>query len=135
MADLVITAANVRAGNGSKRRVGVAGATITPGQPVYLDPADDRYKLADCDGAAALRSPRGIALSGAANGQPLFVHASGPITIGATLAPGTAYYLSDTPGGICPVGDLSTGDSPVLLGIATSATVLDFQIQESGVEL
>lgn len=135
MADLAITAANVVARNGSRTEDRIAGAAATAGQVVYLDEADDRYKLADCDGAAALRKPRGIALNGAAVGQPLRIHRSGPITIGATLVPGTTYYLSPTAGGIAPLADLSAGDYPTIVGIAISTTVLDVQLHESGVAL
>ena len=54
---------------------------------------------------------------------------------GAAITAGVAYYLSGTPGGICPVADLTTGDSPVILGIATSTTVINLRIQEAGVTL
>jgi len=135
MADLSITAANVVRENGGKSRDGVAGATVTAGQVVYLDEADGTWKLADCDAAAALRSPGGIALNGASAGQPLKVHTEGPITIGAVLTPGIAYYLSATPGGIAPVADLLAGDYPTIVGIATSASVLDVKFHESGVAL
>ena len=103
---------------------------------LYLDGTDGKLKPADNDSAtAAVRRAIGIALNGAANGQPLAYLTAGPITIGATLVAGTAYYLSDTPGGICPVADLTTGEYPVLLGLATSTTVLNVSIQEAGVAL
>lgn len=38
-------------------------------------------------------------------------------------------------GGICPVADLSSGDYPVLLGFATSASVLRVDIVEAGVAI
>jgi hypothetical protein len=134
MADLTITAANVVAGTGAKSISGTAGATITAGQVVYLDSSDGEYKLADCDSAtAAVRSPVGIALHGASDGQPLKVHTKGLITIGATMTAALTYYLSQNPGGICPIGDLSTGDYRTIIGIATSTTVLDVQLHESGV--
>lgn len=136
MADLTITAANVISGSGSKVTNGTAGATITAGQVVYLDSTDTRYKLADNNSAtAAVRAPKGIALHGAANGQPLAVHERGSITIGATLTAGVAYYLSDTPGGICPVADLTSGEYPSILGIATSTALLNVNIQQAGVAL
>tara|TARA_R110002167_G_scaffold70512_5_gene199038 strand:- start:52 stop:462 length:411 start_codon:yes stop_codon:yes gene_type:complete len=136
MTDLSITAANVLSGAGSLTENGVAGDTITQGKPVYLDTADSEYKLADSDSAAALaRVPRGIALNSAADGQPLTIHRKGPLTIGATLTAGVAYYLSDEPGGICPVGDLESGDYTCIIGIAISTTVLDVNIQASGVAL
>lgn len=136
MADLSITAANVIAGSGATKKLGTAGATITAGKAVYLDESDSKYKLADCDSAtAAVRSPAGIALNGASDGQPLVVLEAGPVTIGATMAAGIAYYLSPNAGGICPVADVLTGDYPVILGIATSTTVLDVNIQEAGVAI
>lgn len=136
MTDISITAANVLAGTGAKKVNGTAGATITAGKVTYLDSADGKDKLADCDSATAgVRSPRGIALNGASNGQPITILTEGPITIGGTLVPGTTYYLSQNAGGICPLADLSTGDYTVIIGIALSASVLDVNIQESGVAL
>lgn len=136
MADLVITAASVLAGSGAKKVHGTAGATVTAGQVVYLDAATNTYKLADNNSVtAAVRSPAGIALHSAASGQPLTILSAGPITIGATVTAGVAYYLSDTPGGVCPVADLLTGEYPVILGIATSAAIIDVDIQEAGVAL
>lgn len=136
MADLTITAANVAAGAGAKIVHGTAGAAITAGQAVYLDTATGTYKLADCDSAtAAVRSPAGIALHASSSGQPLAIATKGKVTIGAALTAGVAYYLSATPGGICPVADLSTGDYPTIIGIATSTTVLDIQLHESGAAL
>jgi hypothetical protein len=137
MADLTITAASVVKGSGSVVETGTAGASVTAGQVVYKDASDsNKFKLADCDSAtAAVRSPYGIALHASGSGQPLTVLRSGPITIGATVSAGVAYYLSATPGGIAPVADLATGDYPVILGIATSTTVLEVDIQEAGVAL
>lgn len=136
MADLTITATSVVAGGGAKTVEGTAGATITAGQVVYLDSTTGTYKLADCDSAtAAVRSPDGIALNGAASGQPVEVLTRGNITIGATLTGGVAYYLSGTAGGICPVADLATGDYPTIVGIATSASVLSVLFHESGFAL
>jgi hypothetical protein len=136
MADLTITAASVLPGTGAKIVEGTAGASVTAGQVVYLDSSANSYKLADCNSAtAAVRSPAGIALHAASTGQPLAVATAGAVTIGATLTAGVAYYLSGTPGGIRPVADNTTGDYPVILGIATSTTVLNVKIQEAGVAL
>lgn len=137
MADLTITAASVVAGANARIERGTAGATITSGQVVYLDSATTgKWQLADADSAtAAARAPHGIALNGAALNQPVAVQTEGDITIGATLTAGTAYYLSDEPGGICPVADLATGDYVVLVGLAKSTSVLAIDIQNSGAAL
>lgn len=135
MADLIITAASVLAGAGANVKHGTAGAAITAGQVVYREAATATYKLADNDAATALHSAVGIALHASLSGQPLAVLSDGPITIGAALTAGTAYYLSSTPGAICPAADLGIGDEPVLIGLATSASVLSVAIRETNVTL
>lgn len=136
MADISITAANVAAGSGSSVDHGTAGATITAGQVVYKDDATGKYLLADSNSATAeARDPDGFALNSASTNQPLAVLKGGPLTIGGTLTAGVAYYLSDTPGGVCPVADVGSGEYSVLLGMATSTSVLDVDIQPSGVAL
>jgi hypothetical protein len=135
MADISITAANVVAGSDAVRESGTAGATVTAGQLVYLDTSDMKYKLADSNGAAALRVPNGVALNGASNGQPLSVQKGGDITIGGTLTAGIPYFLSDTPGGLCPLPDIGTGEYSCIVGIAKSTSVLSVNIQPSGVAL
>ena len=136
MADISITATAVLAAADAITDNGSAGATVTAGQVVYKDSSDGLWKLADNNSAtAAVRTPSGIALNGAATGQPLRVLRSGNLTLNAVLTSGVAYYLSDTPGGICPVADLSTGEYPSIIGIATSTTVLKVNFTTSGVAL
>lgn len=133
MADLSITAANVVAGTGAATVTGIAGVTITAGQVVYLDSATNTLKLADNDSAtAAVRSPAGIALNGAAAGQPIVVQSSGQITIGATVAVGVVYCLSSTAGGICPNADIAAGDYNTIIGIGVSTTVISVKLHEAG---
>ena len=135
MTDLSITVANVVAGSDAViNRGGQAGEAITQGQTVYLDASTKKYLKADCNSAiAAARQAGGIALNGASLNQPLAVLKSGPITIGATLVAGNPYYLSSTAGGIKPAADLATGDDICLLGLASSTTVLNVDIQFPGV--
>jgi hypothetical protein len=135
MADVSITAANVVAVPGAQTVQGFALATITAGQIVYRDATTQQFGLADNNGAAATRVPVGIALNGAAANQPLTVLTFGSITIGGTLVAGVAYYLGDTPGSLCPVADLSAGETATLIGIATSTAILKVDINPSGVTL
>jgi hypothetical protein len=137
LADLSITAASVAAVSGSTiDRTHNAGAALTAGQAVYLEASSSTYKLADCNSATAeVRTPVGIALNACASGQPVAVLTKGPVTIGATLTAGVAYYLSGTAGGIRPVADNTTGDYPAILGMASSTTVLVVNIQAPGVIL
>lgn len=136
MTALSITAANVIAGTGAITENGTAGATITAGQVVYQAGATGKYGLADCNSATAeVRVVRGIALNGAADGQPLRILKQGPITIGATVVVGSAYYAGGTAGEIIPVGDFSTADYVSQIGIATSTSVIDVNIQNSGAQV
>ena len=124
MAVLTITAASVAPGTGSKTKSGTAGAAITQGQPVYLDATAITIFPADAVG---------VALNAASAGQPVTYQTSGPITIGATVVVGTAYYASTTAGGVCLESDLASGDFATFLGFATSATVITLDITAAGV--
>lgn len=133
MADLVLTPASVIAASDATTESGVAGATITAGQVVALNTTTGKYVLADADGASGIDRPRGIALNGASDGQPLKIAKAGNVTLGAVLTAGVSYFLSPTPGGIGVRGDVLTADIVSSLGIATSTTVLALDIQYSGV--
>lgn len=137
MTDISITAANVVAGSDAVRENGTAGETITAGKAVYKSSSTGKYMLADSNSATAeARTVTGIALNGASLNQPMQIQKSGDITIGGTLDPEQpAYYLSDTPGGICPVADVGDGEYFCLIGIAKSASVLSISIKASGVAM
>lgn len=136
MADLSITAANVVPGAGASLKHGTAGATIAAGKVVYFDEDTGKWDLADNNAAAAdAKVPHGFAVNSASLNQPITVQKSGDLALGAVLTAGVAYYLSDTPGGVCPVADVGSGETSVLLGIAKSTSVLGVDIQASGVTL
>ncbi len=136
MADYSITVASVLPGSGATVKQVTSGATVTAGKGVVRDPATNKWVLADSNHAtAALRVPGGISLNGASDGQPMAVLTDGPITLGAVLTAGVGVYASDTPGGLCPVADVGSGERSVLVGMAASTTVLNVDIQDSGVAL
>lgn len=133
MADLTITAANVKLGSNAQTANGTYGETITQGQAVYRK-TDDGNKLykADAD-AAASAVFAGIALTPGGAGDPAIIVSGGNIVPGATLTQGTTYCVSGTAGGICPIADLTTGDYVSIIGTASSASVLKIQSAVSGV--
>lgn len=109
MADISITAANVIFVSGTKHNSNTAGETITAGHMVYLKASDSKWWKADNNVDQATSGygvQTGIALHGAAAGQPLVVQTTGDITIGATVAVGVVYVLSTTAGGLAPHADL-----------------------------
>lgn len=136
MANLTITAANVVAGANAAVDGGVAGEAITAGQAVYKSSATKKWLLADSNSATAeARQATGIALNVASLNQPVDVQKGGDITIGAALTAGTAYYLSDTPGAICPLADVGSGEYVCLLGLAKTTAVLALDVQFPNVAL
>lgn len=126
-ADVTVTAANVIPGPNADIITGVAGATVTAGQIIYLDTASQTWKLADTDLSAAASGANtkiGMAASGAAAGQQFRVILEDDnLTVGGTLSMTAPFYvLSGTAGGIAPIADLAAADYPVLLIIARSTT-------------
>lgn len=136
MTDLVIIAANVKLISGPTRQL-PAGASITAGQIVYDEVATASAKLADSDSATAeARAAAGMALHAASTDQPLTIAKNGAVVdLGAILTAGTDYYLSGTPGGICPRADVTTGDDPVRVGMALTASHLQLDFNDPGVTL
>ena len=134
MADLSITAANVlQSSNSQKSNVTTAGVAITAGQVCYKY-SDGTAHLASSTGASPANQPIGIAANNAAAGQPVTIVASDPaFTPGATIAAGVPYFLSANAGGICPFGDLATGDTGVFLFIGNSTTQANLAIVGGGV--
>lgn len=133
MADLTITAANVAYGSDAVIVHGTAGASLTAGQPLYKDTANANVmKLADANASALTATVAGVALHAAASGQPIAYQTGGAITIGATVTSGVVYVASATAGGIAPAADLTTGWRTSIIGVATSASVIQLSINNSG---
>lgn len=132
MADLIITAANVAFTSGSAPTAVQVGEAVTAGQALY--PASDgKYYLGDADDSTKDAVTK-IALSAAAADQYTAVAGDGDtLDLGATLTVGETYVLSDTPGGIAPIGDLATGDYVTSLGVASAAGAITLDIDATGV--
>lgn len=134
-ADITISAASVVPSAHAVQLQATAGATITAGQPIYLDTNDAdtqgraKAKLSDADSAtAAVRVVDGIAINSASAGQPVIYVVSDPaLTIGGSQTVNTILILSGTAGGIAPSADLSSGEYLVVIGVVKSATTIFFR--------
>ncbi len=129
MADTVITPANVLASTNAQITYnGLAGAVTNAGDVIYRDNTDsNKIKPSSASGAAPANTVTGIALNSAAVGQPVAYVVSDPNFIpGGVLVPGTLYVLSATTGKMCPASDLASGDTAILLGVAKTATTMNF---------
>lgn len=132
MADITITATSVLKSTGAITASGVAGATITAGQALYIDTSDaNKLKLADANLSSLAATVAGIALNGGASGQTIVYQLGGVITIGATVVAGTIYVASATAGGIAPAADIAAGWRTSIIGVATSTSVIKLNIFNS----
>jgi len=133
MVDITVTPANVTWVSGKADFKGKGGAAITPGQLVYKDPADSEHKLADGDAVATLTEPA-LALSNGENARDMILAPKGSrVNFGATLAAGTIYVASLTPGGICPWADLATGDFVLIVCIGEGTAIGTLILEQSAV--
>lgn len=134
-ADLSITASAVVPSANAVKRTVTAGATITAGQLVYLDTADvdakgqGKAKLADANGASALRVIDGIAINSASAGQDITLVTYDPaLAIAASgLTANTILISSATAGGLAPSADLTTGWYLTVVGVVKSGTTIFFR--------
>jgi hypothetical protein len=145
MADVSVTAASCVKGTTAQSPTNAqpltktlnAAVSITAGQTVYEDTSVSPavLRLADANGTAAASVVGGVALNGAAAGQPVTYQYQGAITIGGTLVAGTLYAQSETAGSICPINDLVSGDFPCIVGWASSTSLLQLVLASTSTAL
>lgn len=125
MADITVTAANVRPDTTKGLVTGLAGGAITAGQLCYQDATLGTWLTFDADtGTPNVNLVLGIAMNSApAAAQPVSLQsaAGADVTIGGTVVSGTSYWASGTAGGIS-IGLPTTGQNATLVGLGISAT-------------
>ena len=128
MADVTLTAANIRPLNGAILRRYDTGGTVTSGSAVYVA-ADGDVEHADGDDVDQSQA-RGIAISDAsgstsfAAGTRIDVVTYGPVTGYTDLTPGAAVYVSVTAGKMDQTASATAGDFNYIIGYAESATTI-----------
>ena len=135
MADLVITAANVKAkGKTISTQLVQVGEAVTAGQGVYRKSSDSKHWLASNDVDEASATATGVALTGAATDGYIQMVTSGPMDVGATLSAGETYILTATAGGIAAIADLASTNYLTYLGYASDASTLQVWLKATGVQ-
>ena len=122
MANYTVTPGSVVPSSGAVQSKAISGATITAGQPIYIDSSDsNKAKLADANASAVTR---GIAVCSASAGQPIFyVSEDADFTHGITSPTvGDIVIVSATAGALCPSSDMATGMYPSVVMTITSST-------------
>lgn len=139
MAALSQTAANVNIGDASVRLDKVIGGeAITQGMPVWKNTSTNpaKYYKADANASASASTAAGIALTACSGDGGNFVLMSGEgvlMNLGATLVVGETYCVGSTAGQIVPIGDLTTGDYPFIIGQATTTALIKTVFSGAGV--
>jgi len=134
MADISQTPANVAIGASTTRTLVVqVGEAVAQGQPLYRDATNSKYYRCDANDGAAKARVAAIALTAAALDGYALVSLPGNepgkslVNLGATLTVGEIYVVSANVGAIAPEADLATGHYVTVIGVATTASLLDFQ--------
>src|ERR1700720_2959770 len=106
MANIAVTAANVKKSTNGKSKTGVSAVAITAGPALYKL-ANGTIGLHDADGVAPANVLEGIAENSAPGvGQPITYCYDDPLfDFGATIAAGATVIGSATAGAICPDAD------------------------------
>lgn len=135
MANLSVTAASVLATASAITAVGVSGATITAGQPLYVDTANGNVLKPAIATTLLASTCAGVALHASLTNQPIAYITGGQFNPGATVAVGVTYVVSATSGAICPMADLVQTNYSSILGIATTTSNISLARQNSGVAI
>jgi len=121
MADIAITAANFIPSANASLTQGIAGASITRGQPLYLDTGTNTYKVFDASNVSK-NAFAGFACEDAASGQPILVCTKDPaLQLGGTVASGDTVWGTAT-GVTKTFADLVTTWKIWVIGICTDAS-------------
>lgn len=132
MADIAITAANVKKGTDAVIQRVTYGATVTQGMVLYELSTDNEWYPVDADDAITAGTPLGIALTAGGNGQPGIIQTAGSITVGGTLVAGSAYYCSATTAGSFAADLPVAGDYSTLVGIAKTTAIMVLALTAQG---
>jgi hypothetical protein len=134
MADISQTAANVGIGSSTTpTEVVTYGETITQGQPLYKSTTDSKWYRCDNNDGIAKAVVGGIALTPGVNNsfgliaKPSSSPGKSLVNLGATLTVGETYIVSANVGGIAPIADIASTRYVTILGVATTAALLDFR--------
>jgi hypothetical protein len=112
-------------GVGPQTKVIQASEALAAGDVVSIHVSGgDRVRKADA--TAEGKEAHGFVLAGVANGANATVYFGGTLSGLSGLTAGARYYLHTTPGAVTNAAPSAAGNVSQLVGIAVSATELDF---------
>lgn len=134
MADLSITAVNVKLKSSGRVTVQQGGEGLTQGDTVYLA-TTNKWLRCDANDGVAKAACGGIVLTPCAtDGFFAMAQPGCDIDVGATLTVGETYVVSVNVGKIAPIGDLASTSFVTQLGVAATTSTLRFNPNVSGVQ-
>ncbi len=134
MAAITIAATAIGLQSGCVTISGTSGEAISAGMPVYLKASDGFYYKADSNLSLAAATVVGLCVATCLISSPVTIVTQGSVNLGATLTVGGVYVAGATlAGDIDLVADLATGWYVSILGVASTAALLDLHIVNSGV--
>ena len=137
MAALTITEDNivpVTTGALYNAQVGIAAVTIAKGKSVYKL-SDGTVGLADANAATPAFIAKGISITSAVAGQPVYYQIAGDLDFGAILTTNVLYIVGATAGSINPITDLAQGWYGCHLGYAITTSRMTLNVFNTGVAL
>ncbi len=135
MVDIVQTPANVIHVSGGGIEDLLAGETLVAGDACYKKTSDSRAWKADANDTAAKAVLRGIALGGAAAGQPVRLAKSGDLNPGGTVVVGEIYLVSSNVGKFAPEAEITSGMYVTVIGVGETASNIKLGIKVSGITI
>lgn len=88
-------------------------------------------KVRKADATAAGKEANGFILASVLSGANATVYFEGPMTGLSSLTPGARYYLHTTPGAVTSAAPSTSGNIVQPIGVAVSATEIDFEAGQS----
>lgn len=130
MADISITAANFLPSSVAQTFTGTAGATITQGQPVYLNTVTQTYQLCNANTTGnGVNICAGIAMDGASNQQRFLICRSDQnLALGGTVNSGDVVIVSGNAGGMTLSSSAVTGWYVTVLGVGIGNNSINFSM-------
>ncbi|SRR6266496_3781010 len=133
MADIAVTAANVKIGAGGAPIPGNSGGAFAAGDLVAKNSNGDIVQ-ADANGAAPINVPVGIALNSCPGaGQPCSYTNDAPALEGFTTTQGAVYVASANPGKVCPAADEASGNTVTFVGIGDAGNKMAVGMYAPGI--
>lgn len=95
------------------------------------DSGSSTFRCRKADASSSSKEAHGFVLAAVSNGANATIYFEGSNSQVSGLAPGNRFLSGSTPGGTTSTAPSTTGHLVQLVGVATSATVLNFEAQQS----